>query len=435
MEYGKDEKLSGVLEYPFDYQRYIEMRLREIDDLDERRLAKEILFEGLGKVIQCMEGKYQALERRIYEEKKVKSRCYETVCTIIQKEDYDPMNDTLFPVCPEDLEDGLLGCSSAGNETYVETIFLMANEQEVHKFGNIGSFQGTFGEEMAQETVFHVRPALRYRNRIEQLYYTFQDNFIRWETVHTGFIDRFYDVFMECPEGVEEFDLWSRTQVDYGEYRGLVHRGIIPLWNIEQLSFDSTDFLLPCIDGIYYEHEFDIEETDLENGYLIIPNGEILEIRHEERKIIMKSKEETFEGWQALRIVQKETVRSLNYTHPILTNHKKDSYFRRISDEMHTSLLTKADLFRRITELDIGEYIEVTGYMICDNISSYPLEEGMNWFVEDGIFPMESRRVLVLEFRKKGQESYLDGSMVRFAVSQVQLEVSEYRCVGVIIEE
>lgn len=55
----------------------------------------------------------------------------------------------------------------------------------------------------------------------------------------------------------------------------------------------------------------------------------------------------------------------------------------------------------------------------------------MDWFVEDGIFPMGSRQVLVLEFAEKNSGHYLNDSMVRFAVSRIQLEVGEYRCVGV----
>ena len=56
----------------------------------------------------------------------------------------------------------------------------------------------------------------------------------------------------------------------------------------------------------------------------------------------------------------------------------------------------------------------------------------MNWFVRDELFPMESRKVLLLKFKERQPGHYLNGSMVRFVVSQMQLEISEYRCVGVI---
>ena len=52
--------------------------------------------------------------------------------------------------------------------------------------------------------------------------------------------------------------------------------------------------------------------------------------------------------------------------------------------------------------------------------------------MEDNIFPMGSRRVL--EFAEKNSGNYLNDSMMRFAVSRIQLEVGEYRCVGVMAD-
>ena len=38
---------STVLDYPFDFERYIEKRLRAIVGLDERKFATELLLEWL----------------------------------------------------------------------------------------------------------------------------------------------------------------------------------------------------------------------------------------------------------------------------------------------------------------------------------------------------------------------------------------------------
>lgn len=95
--------------------------------------------------------------------------------------------------------------------------------------------------------------------------------------------------------------------------------------------------------------------------------------------------------------------------------------------------MTRTDLFRRIMENDIRDYIEVAGYEICHNGRDFPHTEGMNWFVRDELFPMESRKVLLLKFNERQPGHYLNDSMVRFVVSQMQLEISEYRCVGVIL--
>ena len=95
--------------------------------------------------------------------------------------------------------------------------------------------------------------------------------------------------------------------------------------------------------------------------------------------------------------------------------------------------MTWADLSRRILELDIRDYLEVDGYEIREPSREEPREEGMNWFLPEGLFPMEGRKVLLLKFRARRPGYYLNESMVRFVVSQLQLEIGEYRCEGMMV--
>lgn len=434
MENWKDNNLSAILEYPFDFERYMEERLREIDDLDERKFAKKLLLEGLGKVIRCTEAKYQQLERRVYEELEIEDNQYEVVLTIVKRSHYDPTNGTLFPVSEEDLDETVLKETwSDGSRRWLGSIFLEASDDRQRDFQDRTKFTGTLVKaEENRAAAFEILPAMRYREVIEGLYLVFQDNHIPWDTINTGYLDKFYDVFIYI-EGTEPApDSLEEVTIEFEEYKEEIRYGRIPLWNLEWVTFDSADFMLPCINGIYYEHEFSLEDKDEKDGYLIQSNEDILEIRHEKNKIVIKSLKETFENWKALHLVQKETVRSLDYNAPLLTNRKRDSFIRRYAENSRVQLMTKTDLFRRIMELDIRDYIEVVGYEICESARDFPNTEGMNWFVRDELFPMESRRVLLLKFKERQPGHYLNGSMVRFVISQMQLEISEYRCVGVI---
>lgn len=434
MENWKDNHLSAILEYPFDFERYIEERLREIDELDERKFVKKLLLEGLGKVIQGMEAKYQQLEHRVYDELEIAENQYETVMTVVEQKHYDPTNGTLFPVTEDDLDEKILrGTLHDGNRHWLGSIFLETSDSRQREFENKKEYPGvvTQGEEHKITTV-EILPAKRYRDAMEGLYQVFQDNHIPWNTINTGYLDKFYDVFIQA-EGAEPVpNSLEEITFDFGEYNENIRYGWIPLWNIEWVKFDCADFMLPCMNGRYYEHEFSLEDKNEKDGYLIQTNEEILEIRRERKKIILKSLKETFENWKALHFVQKETVRSLDYDAPLLTNRKRDSFIRRYAENSRVQLMTKTDLFRRIMETDIRDYIEVVGYEICYNGMDFPNIKGMNWFVRDELFPMESRKVLLLKFKERQQGHYLNDSMVRFVISQIQMEISEYRCVGVI---
>lgn len=430
-----DNNLSEILEYPFDFERYIQERLREIDDVDERRFAKTILTEGLGKVIKCTEQKYRELERRVYEEIEIADNQYEAVMTLVKREHYDPTNGTLYPVMEQDLNDDELRemLSSEGN-VYIGTIYLKMDQAGVKDFRATGEFAGMLeGNGEGKEAKVLIQPSNRYRDMMESLYQVFQDNHIPWVTMNTGYLDKFFDVFVEASgEMTYEEIKMENVKIQFDKFEQFVTYGVVPLWNMEWVVFNSADFMMPCINGIYYEHEFSLEDKEEKDGYLIQTNEDILEIRQEKGKIVIKSQKETFEEWKALHIIQAKTIRSLDYNQPFLTNHKKDTFFRRYSENSHVQLMTKTDLFRRIMELDIGEYVEVVDYEICDRARDFPPEEGMNWFVREDLFPMESRKVLLLKFEEKKPGFYLNDSMVRFAVSQIQLEISEYRCVGVL---
>ncbi len=54
-----------IEENSFDYKDYIQRRLKDITDLDERRYAKELLLESLGEMFAWTEAKYKTLEQRI----------------------------------------------------------------------------------------------------------------------------------------------------------------------------------------------------------------------------------------------------------------------------------------------------------------------------------------------------------------------------------
>jgi len=451
MDDWRDNNLSGILEYPFDFERYMEERLREIDDIKEREFAKVVLVEGLGKIMNVTEAKYQQLERRVYEDFEIEANRYEIAMTIVKRDYYDPTNHTLYPMIEEAVEESKLKKQlSTEKEVWIGTVFMEMNEEKIRQFKQSEYLAGAAKVVGGEKTFpYRIRPASCYRRQIEILYQAFLDNHIAWETIHTGYIDKFFDVYLltDRENKSDKADPIRKNQeklleelflrdmdIFLGDYQQYARYDMIPLWNVEWITFHNETFMVPCVDNIYYEHTFRPDHQSLVDGYLVQNNQDILEIRHEKDCIIIKSQKENFENWKALRIIQGEIKRSMDYTAPLLSNRKQDSFVRRYAERKGTRLLTKADLLRRIMELDIGDYVEVVDYEITNDSEKYPSVEGMNWLVRDDAFPMDSRRTLVFRFKEKQPGHYLNDSMVRFAVSQIQMEVNEYRLVGEIIQ-
>ena len=86
-------------EKTFDYRNYIQSRLKEIDDLDERREARELLLNSLAHIFEWTEAKYAELEQRIQDELKLPWQYYNVFMTVIIRGDYDAINPFWHPVC------------------------------------------------------------------------------------------------------------------------------------------------------------------------------------------------------------------------------------------------------------------------------------------------------------------------------------------------
>ena len=87
---------------------------------------------------------------------------------------------------------------------------------------------------------------MRYREVMEGLYLVFQDNHIPWDTINTGYLDKFYDVFIYI-EGTEPApDSLEEVTIDFEEYKEDVRCGLIPLWNLEWVRLTALISCFPA---------------------------------------------------------------------------------------------------------------------------------------------------------------------------------------------
>ncbi len=77
-------------------------------------------------------------------------------------------------------------------------------------------------------------------------------------------------------------------------------------------------------------------------------------------------------------------------------------------------------------------YVELEKCEVLETPPDSCLEGDMNPFLGNTVFPMETRKTLALYFTRKGQKKNFCEDMVRFFVSQIQLSVCEYKCVGIL---
>lgn len=404
----------------FNYTEYIQNRLKELEDLDERKFAKEVLVENLENIFTWTEQKYDALKQRIQKELTLPWENYSVYMTVVEKSDYDPIGTFWFPLCEEDVSrrDGI------GNPV----VYLMAEDKLCQEF-ICQELTGT-DQESGKEIRFRIREAEKYKNAVRKLYTLFLDNHIPWRTLHLGHIERFFELVPS-----EELPAGSRIHFEWGKWEDYVKTGRIPLWNIRRMSLSSREYRFPCIDRAVYEHIFYLEEgEDMPDGYLVEMDGEIISIRYEKEQLLLKTESETLEDVSVYRLNQGKDREGYNYRYPVLTNRAGMGFAARYLNQVGNFIQTPMELYRKIEELSGDYHIQLEGCRIIEPGEERFLEGDMNGFAGEKIFLADERKVLLFEIRREREkEDYLYESQVRYMLSQMQMEFLEYRCAGVFV--
>ncbi len=416
-----------IEEKRFDYESYIQNKLKEIDDLDERRFAKELLLEGLRNVFSWAEHKYDALEKRVQNELDVPWKSFHVYMTIIDRADYDPINHFWFPICEEDIKKNI--------KRECETVYLAAGEKAYKAFNEQKILVGT--DSKTGETVrFRIERSARYQQSIKMLYELFTGNYIPWQTLHLGHLERFYDLIPENGTLVDKEGREEGRGFQYGKWDQYIQTGKIPLWNIEKTSIHSSEFRVPCIDESFYEHIFYLpQEQTSDDGYLVETGEEIRSVRYEKNKIILKTKKASLENVFLHRLYQGTPEGSVGYRYPVLSNSRKDDLAARYLQQTGNFIQSPLELYRKIEEMSGGYRINVLGYEITADAAGEIFSGDMNVFAGAGIFERDERSILLLKIQREEQAEtdYLYESQIRYILSVLQREFLEYRCMGVLV--
>ena len=415
----------------FDIKKYVKDRLSEIKEEDEYVFAKSVLYDGLYRMSEVFEERYKSLYKKVYDELESKEESYEIAILLLSKNENTFLR-MFFPISDldviEDKEANIREECMEGKNP-IKTVYLNATDSACKAFLQ-ENIRVSFTNNKEKHTLL-VQPkkALRYRKEVGKLYETFSYNGLRWNTVNTAYLDRFFDIDLSgLPQNARD------VEVDYGKYADMIEEELYPVWNIEKNVFKSSTFLSPSKDGLYYEREM-IRQKDKEIILrLIQKTGGMVGIRQEEEKIIVKSYEESYSDLEGYNIFD---IRYTKEELPIglISNKRKEGMIGRLLNKAKEKIHTEAEIERIIEELDIEEYVSLKS---CERLATNKafLEEmkilpDMNNFTNENFQLTDESPKLILRFLRNS-DSNLCEAMVRYAISQLQISFDEYICIGVL---
>lgn len=414
----------------FDIKKYVKDRLSEIKEEDEYVFAKSVLYDGLYRMSEVFEERYKSLYKKVYDELESKEESYEIAILLLSKNENTFLR-MFFPISDldviEDKEADIKEECMEGKNS-IKTVYLNATDSVCKAFLQ-ENIRVSFTNNKEKHTLL-VQPkkALRYRKEVGKLYETFSYNGLRWNTVNTAYLDRFFDIDLS---GLSQNA--RDVEVDYGKYADMIEE-LYPVWNIEKNVFKSSTFLSPSKDGLYYEREM-IRQKDKEIILRLIQKTQgMVGIRQEEEKIIVKSYEESYSDLEGYNIFD---IRYTKEELPIglISNKRKEGMIGRLLNKAKEKIHTEAEIERIIEELDIGEYVSLKS---CERLATNKafLEEmkilpDMNNFTNENFQLTDESPKLILRFLRNS-DSNLCEAMVRYAISQLQISFDEYICIGVL---
>lgn len=419
-------------------------KLNKISDLEERALLKKILLGVFSSLEEYTKKEYEQIQERVFNEVKVDNERYDIYTTICNRDKIDPISEFLFPMIKEDLEKPKYEINSVRkalmyNEDFqILKVFLECDYLELKRFLKIGQIKGeVITNKKSHECIFEVKKNKEYNEIVERLYENTINNNIYWKTKNLPYINKIVDVILiGCKDEFLEDEEIEKIEVDFGEFSSYVKYNMVPLWNIEAKYLNTNGFPIPCKDRINYEYSISIEDNqEKEEGYIVKTTEDeraLVDFTEDSIKII--TSESSKNKWEVYRFTKYDSEEANKYEYLVLGNNINNSFSYRYSYNNTFHIKTKGELAKIINSYSVSELFNFVDMSLQDVFSENEKETyNLNYFIEDEIREEGIKKALVLNFKAKKEDYFLNRDIMSFIVSEIQIIYPEYDCEGRLI--
>lgn len=415
-----------ILDGNINIEKYVEQRLLEMKNLEDRKMLREVLSEVILPLYEHSQDKYKKLEDSLDNEIEACNGNFEIVTGIVDRKMFDVTNDNMQLMKAEDIEEKkvdlgeVLKALEEEKVIFLFTIFIKADYLLIKEIADAKrTFKGVIktseGEYNAQ---FEISRNKEYLNQIESLYTVFLNNKIQWETVNAAYLFKMFDVTLISAEKIEGEEIDEIT-IDFEEYERYILYDYVPIWNLQTKVIKTSVYPKACIDQIHYEHL--IYKEKLDDGEFIICNEGIalINIQRIKEDLVITCREKNPVNWKMYQLI---TSPSVKFEEALMNNQSSITKGLRVR--------TKLELEKFIISLGYSNYMELKsistqdGYM--KSVDTYNMDE----FIEDEILLKNNNNSLIFYFEPKDREYYLNRDIMSYLVSRLQWEYPEYHCIG-----
>lgn len=409
-----------------DFEKHIENKLLEMQNLEDRKVMRQILGEVLLPMYQYSEEKFNGLIGSMLEEVDCRKASYDIITGIVDHKKYDVTSTYMKLMNPSDIEEKQVDLTEVrnalmqGNSYSMFSVFIKADYLMLKRLlGSNRKFEGIIRtKEGEYKARFELRRKETYLRQLQQLYRVFLHNSIQWKTVCAPYLYKIFDVYLCESEPLEGVEI-EEISIKFEEFEPFIHYDYVPIWNLEKVQVRSSALPVPCEDQIHYQHQ--IFKERLEDTNYLVMNTEIpiLNQRKIKGDLHITCRDSGAIQWTLLKF---NPDTNLRYEELLMHNQ--------YSLPVGRSVRTKAAIEKFVQSLGYTKFLELKGVNThsgtLNNRDTYSMDD----FIEDEIKLKDNQNTLVFEFMKKELEHYLNHDILSYIISTLQREYPEYQCVG-----
>ena len=433
----------GIFDSDFNIEDYIRKRIPQIQNLENRELFKEILFNSTLELYNHIKEEYDALERRVFDESMNVERMPDLVTCVVSADEYDVTDAFMKPIFPEDLQkvkiDGqeMITAVKTGGDFFLYTVMIQADYLELKKFfQEARTFKGTIENEYGETPArFILKPNLRYRKKIEELYDIAKLNFLAWRGVNAPYLYKMFDVYVvEIEEWDDQLEV-KKVTTEFDEFTDRMILRPLPLWNANEVLIKANSYPQPAIDRKYYEHYLYQAQFNPEREYLLKSSDTIIRhIRRENGDLYIICDKDLPGEWDFYEFASGANQK--DYSTQLMTNAQDTTFARDLAEYFGQRIKTRTELVRFLKSFKCSEYLTFIDAKIysgkgqADKIfETYSTEEFIDFEYRTG----EREQIFEMSFRPADEDFYLNRDIMSFLATEVQHIFPEYQCVGKLV--
>lgn len=412
----------------FDYKKYIDERLLDVKDIDERQQLRNVVADMLIPFYERIEEQYKQIEDRVYESNNVSRGNYQIIIGIQPRNKIDITDTSMFPMQAQDMEEvevqveDLWSSMKQQKEYKIYSVFVQADYKKIKELENDKRiFRATVRTQWGEyPATVRLRKNHNYLNQIKELYQEFLNNGIEWKTVCAPYLYKIFDVLLITTQSPKE-EVIQEITVSFEEFEPYVKYNYVPLWNIRQIIVKTSAYPTFCLDRIHYEHCIFGSRLKEENDYLVEGKKQLWNVYRKDGDLYIQCDEKLAIDWGIKEFCHETSTK--NYELPLMNNKIKVS---------KRSIRTIAEVKKYVSEMTNGKFVElqdVNQKPHNQEDETYDCDE----FIMDEIRNKNHAQELYFEFVSLDKESILTRDIMSYVVSQLQMVYPEYHCKGVLI--